>query len=181
MVRRRNNGRSRTQEKKPAEQWPAGDDVRKLAEELIAEHHPELADASIVYLMRYPSWKSKGKPVGGTAALASPKDRALYGDKDLAFIITLNAEAWPHLPLPTQRALLDHELCHCEWDGDKADRDDPHPWKIVGHDVEDFTCIVQRHGLWVDDLHGFAGACRGQLELFEQRGERRLAVVDGQA
>lgn len=160
-------------ERKPAEQWLAGSDVRELADDIIAENHAHLVDARIVYLMRYPSWKSRGVVVGGTARLATPTDRALLIDKDIAFVITLNAEVWDHLSEATKRAMLDHELSHCEEDGDKLDQDDPHPWRVVGHDVEDFTAIIQRHGLWQDELRGFADACRQQLELFEQRGERR--------
>lgn len=158
-------GRGQKSEKKKPEQWPAGDDVRQLAEEIIGESHPHLADAEILYLMRYPSWKAKGKTVGGVTCLATPQHKALTGNKGLAFIITINSEEWDRLPAPQQRALLDHELCHCEYDSTKDEEEGDSPWKLVGHDVEEFGDVIERHGLWHDDLRLFADEVGRQLEL----------------
>lgn len=172
MAQRKFNLGGKSEKKKP-EQWIAGSEVRTLAESIIAEHHPHLATASILYVMRYPSWKSKGNPVGGCARLATPFDRAALDDKALAFVITLNAEEWERLPLPTQTALLDHELCHCEYDFNKESDDDPlAAYCIVGHDVEEFGDVIERHGLWTNDLQQFADEVGRQLELQLGRRER---------
>jgi hypothetical protein len=35
----------------------------------------------------------------------------------------------------------------------------------VQHDIEEFHCIVARHGLWQQNVKTFADVCAQQLEL----------------
>ncbi len=92
-------------------------------------------------------------------------------------------------------ALVDHELCHIqrnvgmvitdpntgrilkkEW----ADKDDPDSWHIREHDVEEFSDIIHRHGLWEHGIEKFAEAVRNadyQMSIYdaEQESEMRKA------
>jgi hypothetical protein len=131
-------------EKTGTEIWAADEDVREMANDVIAHHHPHLADANFVFLMRSPTAKSKGKAVLGTAKKATPEHKALYlGEVD--FIVTLAGAEWKDMTNRARRALLDHELCHCVGDSMKG-------WSMRGHDVEEFSEIIERHGLWHGDL-----------------------------
>lgn len=136
--------------------WGADSDVRELANDIIAHHHPHLADADIVFLMRSPTAKAKGKITLGTAKKASPEHKALYqGDVD--FIVTLAGAEWKDMTNRQRRALLDHELCHCVGDSENG-------WGLRGHDVEEFAEIIRRHGLWHGDLETVGETVR-QLDL----------------
>jgi hypothetical protein len=124
--------------------WEAAGEVRELANDIIAQHHPHLADANFVFLMRSPTAKSKDKLTLGTAKKASPEQKALYtGEVD--FIMTLAGAEWKDMTNRQRRALLDHELCHCVGDSETG-------WAMRGHDVEEFAEIIERHGLWHGDL-----------------------------
>lgn len=138
--------------------WTAGDDVQDLANEVIREHHPHLQDADILFLFREKASKRNGKLQAGKASKMSSKEKAIAGREydfkiELAFDLwTLQNDAW-------RRALIDHELCHCG--GNSLDG-----WELLAHDLEEFAAIVERHGLWNQDVERF---CRrtNQLALFE--------------
>jgi hypothetical protein len=78
-------------------------------------------------------------------------------------VILLNHEAWNSAEFSEKqmRALLDHELVHAEVakndDGEvKTDEQGRTCYRIRKHDIEEFTEIVHRHGLWKSDLARFA-------------------------
>ena len=130
----------------------------RTARELIPLYHPHLDGAEILYLFRSPSWERKGQVVGGTVELASAKFRAVAGSA-VDFIMTLNAELWEGLPEPKRRALVDHELCHCQGNREEG-------FSTRGHDVEEFADIIRRHGMWHEGLEKFVFEVR-QLDLFD--------------
>ena len=64
--------------------------------------------------------------------------------------------------------MVDHELCHA-WAEVKQKKDDsdsdeeletdnPVRLGVKPHDLEEFSCIVRRHGLWRDDIQDFVEA-----------------------
>lgn len=61
-------------------------------------------------------------------------------------------------------ALLDHELCHAAPSLDdetldvKYDERGRPVWRVRKHNIEEFTEVVERHGLWKKDLERFAEA-----------------------
>lgn len=137
------------------------DEVLRLCQQLIDEHHHALRHARIGIVFRDGPWKSKGKEVWGTAEKVSDKWRLWGGDLD--FLITLNEEVWRGRLTKLQRkALLDHELCHCEFDKNKLQA------SIRGHDVEEFRQIIQRYGSWRDDVKAMEEAFgyHEQLRLY---------------
>lgn len=107
--------------------------------------HPDLAGAVIFCVFEERSAPQQGRVSLGKAKRQGPVDRLLTGAD---FVIQLNKEEWEKLTLDQKRALLDHELCHCT-------SDDEGNWKKRPHDVEEFTEIVQRHGLWERGVEAF--------------------------
>lgn len=139
--------------------WVAEAEVHNIAQSLIDEHHPNLQGVPITYLMRCPTAKSNGAEVWGSTSKANAKQRALVKE-DIQFIIELASEVWEHLGIFQKRALIDHELCHC---GVEVDDEGEAKYSIRGHDIQEFSNIVKRHGKWNDTITYFAD----QLSLFE--------------
>lgn len=166
-------------------------EVQEIAEELIAEHHPHLIGHRIEYVFRDKATTKNGKTElgtarvvkGRTAFLARPGGLEIHGDT--GEIVTLTADSdKPTEPIPffeieialdtwggtdrfgerwgltdAQRiALIDHELCHCEVDDDGNLYARP-------HSIEEFTEIIERHGLWKGDVKEFARAAKTAKEL----------------
>ena len=143
----------------------------KLAEEVRMKHHEHLHDAEISYLMTKKPMNRGGKAIAGKAKLS----KGLIGFYSKAdFIIIIDAAYWDNFDVPQRRALVDHELKHCSYeDHEEGNR----TWIIRGHDIEEFTDIVDRHGLWHDDLKTFDQAVGRQLELGlnEKAGDKKAS------
>ena len=84
---------------------------------------------------------------------------------DYDFVILLNKEVWNDEKFDKKKkyALLDHELCHAAPSYDKyakhkKDERGRYVYRSRHHDVEEFHCIVKRHGVWKRDLEVFAEA-----------------------
>ncbi|SDU42295.1 putative metallopeptidase [Jiangella alkaliphila] len=111
-------------------------EVEEIAELLIPEHHQDLTDMRIHYLFRAPAARRSGK-----------------------------VKYWELLNEKQRVALVDHELCHFEVIEDD-EVDGGRRLATRGHDLEEFTAVVERHGLWRPEVEAFAGAAIGaQLEL----------------
>lgn len=119
--------------------------VLDLASGIIEEHHPDLLDARIGFIFRSEVQVSGGKETWGQAQKVSDKMK-VYMDFD--FLIWVARDIWVSLSLNQKKALLDHELCHCLYDEGKA--------SMRPHDIEEFTEIVDRYGLWRLELEKMA-------------------------
>lgn len=136
-----------------------------LLDKLIGAHHPELAEAKIDLAWRFGFKEDKdGRLVLGRCKKCSDLDREAH---DLDFIIILNHEFWNNAQTSdAQRAaLLDHELCHAavsldEQGEEKQDEHGRYVYRVRKHDVEEFREIVERHGIWKQDLQQFAESIR---------------------
>jgi hypothetical protein len=143
--------------------WPEGEAVVKaeqpaaLALAMIPLLHRHLQDARIACLFVQDK-REKQKVRLGHAAKTSSKVRFLA---DVDYLIEFNWTAWRNLTAAQRVALVDHELCHC------AGRDDKGKWVERAHDVEEFTAIVGRWGLWKDDVRQFANVVAKQLEILD--------------
>lgn len=138
-------------------------ELERRAQELIARYREIafLASVSITYL-----WKGKGGKKGGKARLGACQAAsglvAYFGETE--FVIWLAADhcrggdGSPALTEHQIEALLFHEMSHIDWceDSDKA--------IVRSHDLEEFTQVVARYGLWLDDARMMADTIR-QLEL----------------
>lgn len=164
--------------------------VRDIADDLIADHHPDLAELEIRYIFREPAAKSKGKVVYGKARKVTGlnaylgqgyKDHEPVADRDDTFLVVeIAADEWLTLT-PAQRiALVDHELCHFTVE---YDDDGNRAVNVVGHDLEEFRDVVARHGLWRPEVRAFTDTAVKQLSLdvisaAEQARETVQEIVD---
>jgi len=136
-------------------------EVKEIAERLIPLHHSHLLDARIEYIFTNKVSKRANKEIWGTmrkvsslaAYLAGDKNAKEHGVTEEFFVMTISQPIWEDLSSDKKEALVDHELCHAFVD---LDKDDEPKLSILPHDLEEFTSIVKRHGLWRDDIKKFA-------------------------
>lgn len=140
--------------------------VRAMAKELIEDHHEHLREARFEFLFREFAARSRGKTIVAKAILCSPRDRTLHGAD---FIIEIAQDEWASMPDEARRALIDHELCHCDVKRDEFGspiyRGGELQYCLRPHDIEEFAEIVERYGLWNQDLREHGKAF--QLRLFD--------------
>lgn len=147
--------------------------VQGIADELIQKHHSHLLGVRVQCLFLDKTPKSKGKEQWGRAKKISGLPAFLADDPDRLpndyedqppdfFVIEISEEAWDGLKPRGRRALVDHELSHCEIETDDEGRVS---LAIVDHDVTEFEAIIRRHGLWNDSVKEFVEAGAEQLTL----------------
>lgn len=165
--------------------------VGPIALDLIQKFHPHLEGIPIVFRFFYEEKKKIGMTVLGYAAKLNPVERHLAGEiladssrtgevcdwyvgppqeRLLAegFAVCIYADNWSewkhHGRIDLMRALLDHELCHCTVE---EDDDGNVMHSIVGHDIEEFNAIIERHGDWLGEVKKLtkAQALHVQLSL----------------
>jgi hypothetical protein len=138
-----------------------------LLDEIVEAHHEDLhkTDARIVL-----AWHKGLKPdVDGRIVLGKCR-KATDLDRELApfdFVILLNKEYWEDRRTGDlqRKALLDHELSHAalaydEHGDPKRDERDRYVFRTRRHDLEEFSSVVARHGVYKRDLEEFAQALR---------------------
>jgi hypothetical protein len=144
--------------------WRHAPEVEEIAGELIAEVHTDLLAVRIEYLFMDKVPMSNGRMVLGRARRVSGMTAffAQFGlGQDLARadrfesvapfgVIEIAEPAWGELRPRQRRALVDHELCHLKVDFDV----EPPRLGVRGHDVEEFTSVLRRHGLWSSASQG---------------------------
>ena len=131
-----------------SDKWvEAPNSVVLLVQELVNSYHPDLKDARIGLIFRETASISKGVPVIGHVQ-KTPEIMKVYLDYD--FIIWLADDAYSDLDENQRKALIDHQLCHCTMiEGVPC---------TVGHDVEEFQAVINRHGLWNSSLLSVANS-----------------------
>jgi len=167
------------------EYWKAGAEEKELLREIVGAHHTHLAEARIVILFRKPAASRDGVTEFGKASLVPAKYRVLT---NADFLVVLGFEPWEQFIPQTRRAALDHELSHCtvEWapetdeTGRVVEDASGEPvltnlpardsqghiiWKIRHHDIEEFTGVIERNGLWREGLKNAGRVIAEQLEL----------------
>lgn len=133
--------------------------------EIIEAHHEEISEARIALAWNL-SWKpdEDGRVKLGHCRKATDLDRELAA---FDFVVMLRQDFWqmPTVNDDQRRALLDHQLCHATIKLDKfgekvEDERGRKVYRIVKHDIEEFSAIVDRHGVYTRDLENFAAALR---------------------
>jgi hypothetical protein len=143
-------------------EYSAADEPKKIAAELIPKYHDHLSGVRIefVFMSETPKHRDKidlariKKKSGLDAFLCAPLDK----DPEPFFVMEIAKPGWDELSKAQKRALIDHELCHCFWDVD-------HGIALLDHDVEEFAAVIERHGLWREDVEHFAQVAMRQLSL----------------
>jgi hypothetical protein len=144
----------------------APEEVIEMAQEVIDKYHPWLEHARVGFIMRSESPKKGTHYVLGEARKVSDREKVHI---PYDFVIWLAADKWAGLMGSQRVALIDHELCHCQWDMGKL--------SIRPHDIEEFTCIIQRHGYWWPGAHE-TGAIWKQAALWESEDGGGAVAVD---
>jgi hypothetical protein len=130
--------------------------------DLVARCHPHLAEARIAI-----AWNTAWKADADDHLRLGQAKKAADLERDMHrfdLVILLNRQAWDEFDGRMREALLDHELSHFavsqdnETGEDKRDERGRLCYRIRRHDVEEFTDIVERHGVWKRDLETFVRA-----------------------
>lgn len=135
--------------------------IEKDLRELALKLHAHLERAKI-----YAVGKPKGSKAmcGGVIKLVrvSKTIQTLVKDDlgDCHYLALVGLDKWKALDADAKKRWLDHALCHAL--GRDGDGDD---WKLLDHDVREFTAVIQRHGLdGSPGLRSFVQAAK-QLKL----------------
>lgn len=152
-----------------------GQPIYKLLRELVREHHEHLVDARIAVAW-CTSWRPDvdGRTILGKCVKATDLHRELSPHD---FVILLKKAWWQDvrdvtmpatgevITAAVQRtALLDHELCHAEVKLDDRTNDPVRDergrkvYRLRKHDIEEFSAVVARNGIWRHDIERFAAA-----------------------
>jgi len=118
--------------------------VLDRAERIIRRHHSELlGHVSIGFVFRSDVSYSGGKYVLAKIAKIPPK---LTPFLKYDLVVWIAEDEYSKLSGEQRDALIDHELCHVEYDTveDKI--------ALVGHDIEEFNEIIVRYGAWNKSL-----------------------------
>jgi len=153
----------------PQEYQPAPE-VEEVARDLIHDYHPHLGSVRIIYVFASESLTEKGKVVWGRAKkvsglnawLASENKSRDAATPDEFFVIEIHRATWLQLDEKCKKALVDHELSHCDVDIETS------KLSLRPHDLEEFNSIVRRYGLWRADVEYFIRAAQRQDGLFDQ-------------
>lgn len=163
-------------------------EVEDIGREIMEEHHGHLLGVRVSFVFMDKTPKSKGKDIWGRAKKISGLPAFLADENGLRdhydsenpqefFVIEISEEVWETLTAKGKRALVDHELSHCEIVMD--DETGVAKLAIVGHDITEFDAVLRRHGLWNESVEDFVKAGAEQLSLDVAQAEARpeLAAV----
>ena len=181
--------------KKEKTRFDPAPEVKAIAETLIPKYHQHLIDFNVevryVFISKAP--KYKGKEVWGTCRKVSGLNAHIAQDNpdsEPFFVITISRDVWDLLPHDKRVALVDHELCHAlamvkqadhEANADvdsEIEQDNPVKLSVKPHDLEEFACIVRRHGLWREDIQEFIEAALAKTPKAEEEDEEEGSETD---
>lgn len=145
----------------------AADEAREIAEaDVISVWHPHLEDYEICYVFKEDLTKAQRVALA-TIKKSTPFEYYLSG---VDLVVTVNADYWPDLTHAQRIALLDHEFCHTF---ETVNEKGVASLKFRGHDLEEFTDVVRRHGAWMPDIERMNQAQREfDFEQVQREGER---------
>jgi hypothetical protein len=128
---------------------------------LVRALHEELVNADVAFLFR----KKLTDHDRTRLAQASRVSGKLNYFTQLDCLVEVNWEQWVNLSDERRIALIDHELCH--FSREVSDEGET-KYVLLSHDVEEFSAIVRRWGLWKVDLERFGKAVEKarQLDIF---------------
>lgn len=146
--------------------------VLDLAKRIIERDFGHLSGARIAFIFRSEAPESNGKVTYGKCKKISSQ---LQLHIPYEFVIWLARDKYITLSAHQREALIFHELCHCEWDGQIA--------RIKGHDVEEFNRVIRKFGFWWPESDEFeiavhAAALQPMLIADEPKREGSVGTID---
>lgn len=140
-----------------------------LIDRYVRTYHQELMDMKIAVAWHY-GFKPghDGKMILGQFQILNDLQRQMNGFDG---VMLLNFTWWhhPEVNLEHKETLIDHELCHprvlLDQDTGLPCQDELGNVRYYNrrHDVEEFSCIIERHGVWKKDLEAMAKAMADAL------------------
>ncbi len=150
-------------------------EVEEIAGKLIdtVGRHMDLIDVAIRYVFIDHAPISKGRVVLGRARKIGGLPAFLSGHWTTTplgfqapspfFVIEISHDWWVGALTDAQKvALVDHELCHCRVDYTESGEQ---RLSIIGHDLEEFNGVIDRHGFWSESLTSLGQVMAEQLAL----------------
>jgi hypothetical protein len=138
-----------------------GEGMYRLVDHYVEQYHEDLSDARIG-LAWCTSWRPDvdGRLILGQCRKQSDLHREFM---EFDFIILLSKDWWgdPNTTAEQREALIDHELCHAapaldDRTGEqKVDERGRKVWRMRKHDIEEFSAVVHRHGIYKSDIARF--------------------------
>jgi len=143
MKPKKNSGKDT--QKVPVQYDPA-ESVAEISKGLIRKFHSDLVNTKIAYLYKNKPIKARGKEVIAFSSKCSGIVKVL-SEYDVIMIVSY--PAFQQLTDDHKIAIIDHELTHLLVDEDSTGAP---KLRILAHDVEEFSSIIERHGLYQQDL-----------------------------
>lgn len=149
-------------------------ELEQRARKIIKASHPTLAKIPILYVWRAKATRSHGSLVLGSTSRLSGRAGMLYAaavagegnpydaeldedDDHTRYVIELPSDVWILLEENQRDALLDHYLTRCKIDDEGR--------LALRSPVAEFAEIVERHGLWRDDLEALGRAVAESAQM----------------
>lgn len=150
-------------------EWTPSDEVREIAEELIAKHYRWIDEEGIYirYVLSDKMVKKNGACSLGKMTVVSAFNARLADRHDKFFCMVVSRPSWERMARRHKIALVDHELSHCDYT--RSGEDGPIRIKCRGHDLEEFVAVYRRHGAWASNVREFLDA--RPTPLFDHAGE----------
>lgn len=163
-------------------------ELASMLQVLRDRHHKRLGSCGVWALLHDGGMKYQGEDVDAKVAKSSPRERCLIkaltdGVRVDAFILVRREHWEDHLAGRVTKKdmdrLIDHELCHLDWDSEK----EALSLKAAPHEFPD---IVKRYG--VDERFPLLAAVKNALQLAfdlvpkpEKKGKKRTPASAGKA
>jgi DNA segregation ATPase FtsK/SpoIIIE-like protein len=147
----------------------ASHSVIQLAQELVDDHHPDLADAKIGFVYRSENGSSHGRETFAGTTLIAAK---LRPHLDYDFVIWVSQPWWERSSEKPRSYYLDHELTHCAYSEESC------KFYIRPHDVEEFTSMIRRYKVMLPALEDAAREVL-QLPLIPKAPAGKVEAVKG--
>lgn len=150
-------------------------EVEDIAIDLIQKYHGHLTDFDVhleyVFVSKAP--KRNGKEIWGQCRKVTGFNAhiAEQNGGEPFYVILISEPVWDILPQDKRTALVDHELCHAWAEANQKEDDDeidPVKLSLRPHDLEEFSAIVRRHGIWREDIDAFVEAAlksKGKIKI----------------
>jgi Putative phage metallopeptidase len=160
-----------------AEYSPA-ESVQAIAQSLLPTYHPELGTARISYLFIDRVPKKGGRELYGKAVKVSGRWESLT---ELDFIVEVSLPKWNDLTEDQRTALVDHLLERCS--GEEDEETGEYLWSLRDPDVQEFSTILKRHGIWHEGLTSFVQVAHGLdiASIVEEETGEDVAAVQGES
>jgi hypothetical protein len=131
------------------------ENFEEIANSLIPPYHPELATARIQYIVVDKGGMKGGRPVLGKVRKISG---ALEYLLEIDFLVEIAGDSWNELSGDQRQALADHLLERCY--GEEDDESGAMKWSVREPDVQEFTSILRRRGVWTAELTDFVSVAK---------------------